>query len=117
MLYESKKKQTWGCGIFYGLERRYHYGQKPIIYATEKSYELYLDGDYEQYDIWIRNVISKPELSDCRNWCFWQYTNRGKLGGYHGDERYIDMDVFNGSTQEFTQYIQSHGFKNERIKR
>jgi len=30
-----------------------HYGQKPIIYATEKSYDLYLSGDYSEYDIWV----------------------------------------------------------------
>lgn len=94
-----------------------HYGQKPIIYATEKSYELYLSGDYASYDIWIRNVITRPELSDNRNWTFWQYTNREKLGGYHGDEQYIDMNVFNGNAQEFSQYIENQGFQNDRIKR
>ncbi len=53
-----------------------HYGMKPIIYATEKSYKLYLSGAYDQYCIWIRNVYSAPKLSDNRNWTFWQYTNR-----------------------------------------
>ena len=87
-----------------------HYGQKPIIYATEKSYELYLSDDYDSYDIWIRNVITRPELSDNRTWTFWQYTNREKLSGYYGDEQYIDMNVFNGNDQEFTQYIQNCGY-------
>ena len=87
-----------------------HYGQKPILYATEKSYRLYLSGDYDEYDIWIRNVITKPELSDHRNWRFWQYTNREKLSGYHGDEQYIDMNVFNGTAQEFAQYITTRGY-------
>ena len=88
-----------------------HYGQKPIIYATEKSYSLYLAGDYEEYDIWIRNVITKPELSDQRKWTFWQYTNREKLNGYQGTEKYIDMNVFNGSTQEFSEYIAVYGYR------
>lgn len=87
-----------------------HYGQKPIIYATEKSYGLYLSGDYEEYDIWIRNVITKPEISDNRTWTFWQYTNREQLSGYHGDEKYIDMNVFNGSVQEFNEYIAACGY-------
>lgn len=88
-----------------------HYGQKPIIYATEKSYALYLAEDYEKYDIWIRNVITKPELSDNRTWTFWQYTNREKLSGYYGAEQYIDMNVFNGNDQKFTQYIQNCGYR------
>ena len=88
-----------------------HYGQKPIIYATEKSYALYLAEDYEKYDIWIRNVLTKPELTDHRSWTFWQYTNREKLSGYHGEEQYIDMNVFNGNDQKFTQYIQNCGYR------
>lgn len=81
-----------------------HYGLKPIIYATEKSYGLYLAGAYEEYDIWIRNVISKPNLSDDRDWRFWQFTNRGRLHGYKGKEKYIDINVFNGSAEEFLSY-------------
>ena len=88
-----------------------HYGQKPIIYATEKSCALYLSGDYEDYDIWIRNVITKPELSDSRSWTFWQYTNREKLNGYHGTEKYIDMNVFDGNVQEFNEYRSACGYR------
>lgn len=87
-----------------------YYGQKPIIYATEKSYSLYLAGDYEEYAIWIRNVITKPELSGQRDWTFWQYTNREKLDGYHGTEKYIDMNVFYGSEREFAEYIAACGY-------
>ena len=92
------------------LEDRY--GQKPIIYATELSYSLYLSNDYDEYPIWIRNVITTPSLSDNRSWTFWQYTNREKLRGYHGKEKYIDMNVFNGSEQEFNEYISNHGYHN-----
>lgn len=77
---------------------------KPIIYATEKSYDLYLSGEYEEYDIWIRNVISKPDLSDSRELTFWQFTNREKLRGYEGKEKYIDVNVFHGSKEEFLSY-------------
>ncbi|MBQ8687833.1 MAG: glycoside hydrolase family 25 protein [Ruminococcus sp.] len=88
-----------------------HYKLKPIIYATEKSYELYLAGDYEEYDIWIRNVITKPELSDHRDWTFWQYTNRERLRGYSGEEKYIDVNVFHGSTEDFDAYLKSNTYQ------
>lgn len=81
-----------------------YYGMKPIIYATEKSYDLYLSGEYEEYDIWIRNVIARPNLSDDRAWTFWQFTNREKLDGYKGKEEYIDVNVFHGSREEFLLY-------------
>ncbi len=81
-----------------------YYGMKPIIYATEKSYKLYLADAYQEYDIWIRNIFTSPRLSDHKEWTFWQYTNRGRLEGYKGDEKYIDMNVFNGSSEDFLNY-------------
>ncbi len=86
------------------LELEKHYGMKPIIYATEKSYRLYIENNFSQYDLWIRNVISKPTISETNPWIFWQYTNRETLNGYAGEERFIDMNVFNGSKEEFLQY-------------
>jgi len=88
-----------------------HYHQKPIIYATEKTYALYLSNDYEDYDIWIRNVISRPKLSDGRDWTFWQFTNRDKMAGYKGEEKYIDVNVFHGSIEEYTAYLENKTYK------
>lgn len=81
-----------------------YYGMKPIIYATEKSYKLYLANAFQEYDIWIRNVFTSPRLSDHREWTFWQYTDRERLEGYQGDENYIDMNVFRGSSEDFLNY-------------
>ena len=81
-----------------------HYGMTPILYATEKSYRLYLANAFEECDIWIRNVIGKPTLSDGREWTFWQYANRGRLKGYTGREPYIDLNVWRGSAEEFAAY-------------
>ena len=77
------------------------YGKTPIIYATEESYELFFVNDFAEYDIWIRNVFTKPKLLDGRDWTFWQYTNRERLQGYHGEEQFIDMNVFYGTEEEF----------------
>ena len=88
-----------------------HYGQKPIIYATEKSYALYLSGDYEEYPIWIRNVITKPKLSDGRAWTFWQFTNRARLDGYDGAEKYIDVNVFYGSEEAYTAFLEANAYR------
>jgi len=81
-----------------------YYGLKPIIYATEKSYRLYIAEEFQDYDIWIRNVFTKPTLSDKRDWTFWQYTNRECLNGYKGKEKYIDMNVFWGTQEDFSDY-------------
>lgn len=87
-----------------------HYGQKPIIYSTKKAYETYLADDYSEYDIWIRNVITAPRISDGRAWRIWQYTNRGRLDGYNGEERFIDINVFNGTSAEFDEFVKNRGY-------
>ena len=81
-----------------------YYQIKPIIYATMETYQLYLQNDFQEYDIWIRNIWTKPNLND-RNWTFWQYTNRGKLDGYSGDEKFIDLNVFSGTKEDFGIYL------------
>lgn len=82
-----------------------HYGMNPIIYSTETSYKMYLYNKYEDNPIWIRNIIQPPSFpeDDSRRWSFWQYSNRQKLEGYSGGEKFIDMNVFNGSEQEFKE--------------
>lgn len=81
-----------------------HYEMKPILYVTEKTYSLYIADTFSDYDIWIRNVMTAPSLSDGREWTFWQYTNRKRLEGYEGEEKYIDMNVFYGTIDEFELY-------------
>jgi lysozyme len=83
-----------------------HYGKMPILYATEKSYRLYIANEFENCDIWIRNVFFEPSLDDKRSWTFWQYTDRMRLDGYTGKEPFIDMNVFWGSQEELDAYAQ-----------
>ncbi|MGE6537783.1 glycoside hydrolase family 25 protein [Bacillus luti] len=81
-----------------------YYDKKVILYATQEAYDLYIKDAYPQCDIWIRSVLMKPSISDKRNWTFWQYTNRGRLRGYNGKEKYIDLNVFYGNAKEFENY-------------
>lgn len=83
-----------------------YYQKKPIIYTTEKVYHLYIQNDFEEYPIWIRNVFTKPYLKDKRNWTFWQYTDKGCLEGYNGKEKFIDFNVFYGSEEEWNEWIE-----------
>ena len=82
-----------------------HYGMKPVIYATERTYGKYLSGKFDDYDIWIRNVYFKPLHG---NWKFWQYSCTGELAGYNGKEKYVDLNVFKGSREEFESYAKPH---------
>lgn len=82
-----------------------HYGAKPIIYATLKTYRRYLKEEFDDYVLWIRNVYYSPNIDMKDKWKFWQYTDKAVLKGYSGDEKYIDMNVFNGTEEDFVQLL------------
>ena len=78
------------------------YGMKPVIYATKKSYDTILQDNFSDCDLWIRSVYS--EVRSDMDWTFWQYSDRHLLPGYAGKERFIDMNVFCGTAEEFAAY-------------
>ena len=78
------------------------YGMKPIIYASKEAYNTIIKEDFSDCDLWIRSVYS--EVNGDIHWTFWQYSNRHVLQGYSGEERFIDMNVFFGTVDEFTSY-------------
>jgi lysozyme len=76
------------------------YGVKPIIYATGAAYDMYIEGNFDDCDIWLRSVYFTPD----DGWTFWQYSDTGRLDGYNGEEKYIDLNVFCGSREQFESY-------------
>lgn len=82
------------------------YRIKPMIYTTMEFYADYIDGNFSGYDIWIRDIVTKPSLEN-RDWKFWQYTGKGKLDGYSGEEKFIDLNVFNGTKEDFDSFVES----------
>lgn len=77
-----------------------YYGRPPILYVTEQTYADFVKGYFPDCPIWIRSVWRKPALPD-GVWTFWQYSNRHRLDGYDGEERYIDMNLYNGDRESF----------------
>lgn len=80
------------------LER--HYGQKPILYATYRTYRLYLQGGFEDYPLWMTRPMFAPVDQD---WDFWQFSHSARLNGYQGVEERIDLNVFRGSREELEE--------------
>ena len=78
------------------------YGMKPVIYVSKETYEAIVKGRFDDHDLWYRSEYSK--VAGDVKWKFWQYSNRHCLEGYNGEENFIDMNVFNGSAEEFTSY-------------
>ncbi|MCP4697711.1 MAG: glycoside hydrolase family 25 protein [Gammaproteobacteria bacterium] len=83
------------------IEQVYH--RPPLLYITYEAYDTYIKGEFEQLDLWIRDVFRFPAFSDNRAWVFWQYSNRGRI---HGIPAYVDLNVFNGNRQDFQRLVQ-----------
>ena len=80
------------------LERlEQHYGVKPILYVTYRSYYRYLAGGYGDYPIWCSSPAIFPLVP---GWQFWQYSHTGELEGYFGDQEHIDLNIFRGSREQ-----------------
>ena len=77
------------------LERRY--GVKAMIYASQEIWDKYLEGGFDDYPLWVRNVYYPISVSHGDDWAIWQYRDTGMLEGYSGGEKYIDMNVLNNS--------------------
>ncbi|WP_165020467.1 GH25 family lysozyme [Dysgonomonas sp. ZJ279] len=82
-----------------------HYQQKAIIYTTNEFYKTYLLHKFMDNPIWIRDILSVPNLPDGRKWLFWQYTNRGRIEGI---DSFVDLNAFVGSKEEFEVLLKSN---------
>ncbi|MEP4197284.1 MAG: GH25 family lysozyme [Aliishimia sp.] len=79
-----------------------HYGQRPIIYTTPRFYEENSLGRLRE-EFWLSTTAKTPrEAYPGQRWRFWQYTATGRLPGTPGD---IDLNVFNGSQQDWTTWL------------
>lgn len=67
--------------VFIGLVREY-YGVKPMIYATNRSYNELCGGLYPSYHLYIgRYGKKRPELIGKGVYTIWQYTESARIAG------------------------------------
>ncbi len=79
-----------------------HYGMKPVLYVTDDSLTTLIGSEFGDCDVWYRSVYGA--VDEGIEWTFWQFSNRFRLSGYEGEERYVDMNVFCGTADEFAAY-------------
>lgn len=86
-------------------------GTTPIIYTgsfvTGSSSTM-----YSPYPLWLAAYFNDYSPSHCPRvnenwdrWTFWQYSDRGRVPGIAGN---VDMDLFNGSTEDLMAFAGGH---------
>lgn len=71
-----------------------------IIYTNKKNHSIFIDEELKKYDLWIAHLDPNP--LDKVNWLFWQHWLNKKIPGAEG---YVDINTFNGSRQEWIQFL------------
>ncbi|NJK96732.1 MAG: hypothetical protein HC905_19050, partial [Bacteroidales bacterium] len=75
-------------------------GKRMMIYTNESSYNRFIRGNFGRNDLWICSFNSKPNID--KRWTLWQHSHKGKFEGASG---LVDLNTFNGSRDEWRQYL------------
>ncbi len=77
----SAKELRDSLNVFIGLVREY-YGVRPMIYATNRSYNELCEGLYPSYHLYIGRYGNKaPQVKGKGVYTIWQYTETARIDG------------------------------------
>lgn len=81
----------------------------PIVYTRAEYWNRKAYDRFGQYPLWVANytgVESRRFMvpNGWLQWHFWQYTDKGRLAGFHGN---LDRNVFNGSLQDLKDWAEA----------
>ena len=79
-----------------------HYGVKPILYTYTYFYNTYLLDDFSEYKLWIANYSNVKNPLANKKWSFWQYSEKGRVGGIKGP---VDLNVYKGNKQQLKEML------------
>lgn len=80
-----------------------HTGKRPIIYTDPKFHREVLEGEFPDYQFWLRSVAAKPAAKYWqRDWVFWQFTTTGRVRGVAGP---VDRNSFNGTLADWKRTL------------
>lgn len=80
-----------------------HTGRRPIIYTDPKFHRDVLEGEFTNYQFWLRSVAAKPKAKyPGRDWSFWQFTTTGRVPGVAGA---VDRNTYNGTVADWKRVV------------
>lgn len=77
-------------------------GKKPIIYTGANFYADYLEGDFDDYPLWVAHYFAPLGPRIGRPWQFWQHSEQGSMNGISTK---VDFNVFNGNQDDFDKLL------------
>lgn len=87
--------------ILGAMERAY--GKRPVIYTSVDFHRDVLQGEFQDYPMWVRSVKYYPTVKyGDRRWHFWQHTATGTVPGVRG---YVDRNCYYGSLADWQNWL------------
>lgn len=90
-------------------------GHRPMLYIGERLYIRHIMSSqllkeiFAKYPLWIaRYNDSGPSVGI--NWTFWQKTDHGFVNGIKENNKFVDINCFNGSYKDLEQFVKKYGF-------
>lgn len=80
-------------------------GIAPTLYCNKTDYYRYLADSFPGHSLWICSFSSIPISTD---WSFWQFNHRGSVKGIKGN---VDLNVFGGSREDWSEFIASQQYQ------
>ncbi len=83
------------------------YGKRPVIYTSVDFHRDVLQGEFQDYPMWVRSVRAYPSVKyGDRRWNFWQHTATGSVPGVRG---YVDRNCYYGSLDDWQDWLKTQG--------
>jgi lysozyme len=80
-------------------------GRRPLVYFTRESGSRILQGSFDEYATFPRDVFREPSYLGAR-WSFWQFADNGRVAGIKGR---VDLDLFRGTRAELDELARLRG--------
>jgi len=74
--------------------------RKVVIYANQYAYHKYIEGRFENNPIWICSIGQAPKIAS--KWHIWQKWHNGLCPGA---PRVVDINLFNGDSKEWMEFL------------
>lgn len=87
---------------------------KPIVYTMAYMDET-LEDHYGEHRLWVANFnqVCPKMPSGWGDWEFFQYSDRGRIPGILDGVGDVDLDVFNGTEEQFFRLVDLRGHRSD----
>ncbi len=76
--------------------------REPILYVTKESHERLIRGHFDEYPLWVREVVRHPSRTAYPRMVFWQYAGNGRAQGVDG---LVDLNAFIGTRERYSLFL------------